>query len=271
MELQLAGRRALVTGGSRGIGRGIVEALVAEGVAVVFCGRDRATGEALAEGLRRAGGQASFIVADVESEAGIDGLAEAALAGGRVDILVNNVGGSHDAAAGARPFTAIPPADWPLTFMKCLFNTVRLIDLLVPAMQASGWGRIINISSTAGLEPGSSPADYAAAKGALNTATVALSTSLARSGVTANIVSPGPILTEALAAYIDFLAEQGNWPEQGEDRHARVIAEVMPLKTNRLGRPDDIGGVVAFLASPRADYITGANLRVDGGQSSAAI
>jgi NAD(P)-dependent dehydrogenase (short-subunit alcohol dehydrogenase family) len=271
MELHLAGRRALVTGGSRGIGRGIVEALAAEGAEVLFCGRDRATGDALAEQMRRAGGRATFLVADVESEAGIEALAEAVMAGGRVDILVNNVGGAHDAEAGARAFTAIPPADWPQTFMKCLFNAVRLIDRLTPAMQESGWGRIINISSTAGLEPGSVPADYAAAKAALNTATVSLSTSLARTGVTANIVSPGPILTEALAAYIDFLAGQGGWPEQGEDRHARFIAEVMPLKTKRLGRPEDIGGVVAFLASPRADYVTGAHLRVDGGLSVAAI
>jgi NAD(P)-dependent dehydrogenase (short-subunit alcohol dehydrogenase family) len=271
MDLDLSGRRALVTGGSRGIGRGIVEALVAEGAEILFCGRDAGTGDALAESLRRAGGRAAFLVADVESETGIDSLAEAALAGGRIDILVNNVGGAHDAGAGGRPFTAIPPTDWPLTFMKCVFNAVQLIDRLAPAMQAQGWGRIINISSTAGLEPGPVPADYAAAKAALNTATVALSTSLAQTGVTANVISPGPILTEALAGYIDFLATERGWPEQGDDRHARFIAEVLPLKTKRLGRPEDIGGVAAFLASPRADYITGAHLRVDGGLSVAAI
>jgi NAD(P)-dependent dehydrogenase (short-subunit alcohol dehydrogenase family) len=271
MDLDLAGRRALVTGGSRGIGRGIVEALAGEGAHVLFCGRDQRSGEALAAELKAAGKDAAFVLADVESNDGIDALAREALARGAVDILVNNVGGAHDAGAGSRPFTEIPAGDWPLTFMKCVFNAVRLTNHLAPPMQARGWGRIVNISSTAGLEPGKSPADYAAAKAALSTATVALSTSLAKSGVTANVIAPGPILTKALADYIEFIGDQRGWPEQGDDRHGRFIAEVMPLKTKRIGRPEDIGAAVAFLASPLADYVTGAKLRVDGGMSAAAI
>jgi NAD(P)-dependent dehydrogenase (short-subunit alcohol dehydrogenase family) len=268
MEQQLAGKRALVTGGSRGIGRGIVECLLREGASVIFCGRDAKVGNALARSLD-ASGRAVFLAADVESDAEIDALAASSLALGPVDILVNNVGGAHDADAGMRPFTAIPLADWPLTFSKCVFGAVRLITALAPQMQQRGWGRIINISSTAGLEPGHSPADYSAAKAALNTLTLSLSTSLARTGVTANIVSPGPIMTEALQAYIDFIAGQREWPEQGEARELRFLKEVMPLKVNRIGRPQDIGEAVAFLAGPRADYITGAHLRVDGGVSAA--
>lgn len=154
---------------------------------------------------------------------------------------------------------------------KCVFNAVRLTDAFLPAMRARRWGRVINISSIAGIEPGFSPADYSAAKGALNTLTVALSTSLARSGVTANVVAPGPILTDALQSYIDSVAAARGWRERGEALEQRFMAEVMPLKVNRIGRPEDIGAAVAFLAGPGADYITKANLRVDGGQSGAAI
>lgn len=271
MDLQLQERRALVTGGSRGIGRGIAAALAKEGARVIFCGRDKIAGQSTENELRASGGDAIFMAADVESDAGIDALAAAVLAEGPIDILVNNVGGAHDADAGSRPFTDIPPQDWVLTFNKCVFGAVRLIDRIVPAMQAQGWGRVINISSIAGAEPGHTPADYSAAKAALNTLTSALSTSLASTGVTANTVSPGPILTDALQAYIDFVAHSRGWNETGAALEQRFLAEVMPLKVNRIGRPEDIGAAVAFLASARADYITGANLRVDGGQSASAI
>jgi NAD(P)-dependent dehydrogenase (short-subunit alcohol dehydrogenase family) len=267
----LTGRRALVTGGSRGIGRGIVTALSEDGASVIFCGRGRAAGEALVSEVSAEGGEAHFLVADVETDEGNDRLATDALAIGPIDILVNNVGGAHDPGAGMRSFTAIPLEDWPLTFSKCVFGGVRLIKQLVPPMQERGWGRVITISSTAGLEPGGSPADYGSAKAALNTLTVALAESLSRSGVTANVISPGPILTEALQSYIDFIAQERGWAETGPEREARFLAEIMPLKVNRIGRPEDIGAAVAFFASPRADYITGAHLRVDGGRSAAAI
>ena len=260
----LAGRTALVTGGSRGIGRAIVATLAGAGAEVIFCGRSVATGEAMQAELAAKGLAVRFLAADVESEEGIDALAEAA---GPVDILVNNVGGAHDAAAGLRPFDAIPPGDWAKTYMKCVFSAVRLIDAVLPTMRERGWGRIINISSTAGLEPGYSPADYASAKTALTGLTIALSTSLARTGITANTVSPGPILTDALQPVIDSTADSRGWEETGDAREQRFLAEVMPLKVNRIGRPEDIGAAVTFIASSAGDFITGANLRVDGGQS----
>jgi NAD(P)-dependent dehydrogenase (short-subunit alcohol dehydrogenase family) len=271
MDMAISGLRALVTGGSRGIGFAIVSALAEEGVDVTFCGRDAAVGERSAATLGAAGFRASFLAADVESDPGVDALAEQVLADGPIDILVNNVGGTHDPDAGMRPFTAIPPGDWTLTFAKCVFSAVRLIDRIVPAMRRKAWGRVINISSIAGLEPAHAPADYAAAKAAMNTMTVSLAQSLSRTGVTANVVSPGPILTDALAAYIDVTARARGWAERGAALEARFIAELMPIKTTRLGRPADIGAAVAYLASPRADYITGAHLRIDGGLSAAAI
>ena len=267
----LAGKTAVVTGGSRGIGKGIVAALAEAGAEVIFCGRDPQTGARTAADMAVAGNKVHFVAADMESEAGIAAFVAAAQKLATVDILVNNVGGAHDADAGMRAFEAIPMADWTGTFLKCVFNAVGLIDGFLPAMRAGGWGRIINISSVAGIEPGYSPADYSAAKGALNTMTLALSNSLAKSGITANVVAPGPILTDSLQAYIDLVAQSRGWSEQGDELERRFLAEVMPLKVNRIGRPADIGAAVAFLACPAADYITGANLRVDGGQSAAAI
>ncbi len=267
----LAGKTAVVTGGSKGIGKGIAGSLARAGATVIFCGRDERAGAATRDELSAAGHAAHFIAADMEDDAGIDSFVAQALKIAPVDILVNNVGGAHDADAGMRSFDAIPVDDWAKTYTKCVFNAVRLIDGFLPAMRERKWGRIVNISSVAGIEPGYAPADYSSAKGALNTLTVSLSTSLARSGITANVVAPGPVLTDALQSFIDGIAERRGWPERGDALEQRFIAEVMPLKVNRIGRPEDIGEAVAFLASPSADYITGANLRVDGGQSAAAI
>ncbi len=271
MDLMLSDRHALVTGGSRGIGLGIVRELAAEGAAVVFCGRDAQSGHDVERELRARGQNVTFMVGDLMSEQGVADVAKAASQVGRIDILVNNVGGANDPDAGARPFEDIPPGDWVGTFQKCLFGATQLTSILLAPMRAAGWGRIINISSTAGLEPDTAPADYAAAKAAMNAMTVSLSLSLAKTGVTANVVAPGPILTDSIEAYMAWIATDRGWPETGDALEARFLADVLPLKTSRMGRPDDIGAAVAFLASGRADYITGANLRVDGGLSHAAV
>lgn len=267
----LHGRRALVTGGSRGIGLGIVRALAAEGVKVSFCGRDRDVGVQAEAELRAEHHDATFIAGDLMTDAGVDDVVAAASRMGSIDILVNNVGGANDPDAGSRPFEQIPSQDWVGTFQKCLLGAARLTAQLLEPMRAGGWGRIINISSTSGLEPGFIPADYAAAKAALNTMTVSLAQSIAKTGVTANVVSPGPILTDAMRSYIDFIASQRGWEGDFKEKEVRFLAEVMPLKTARIGRPEDVGAAVAFIASPCADYITGAHLRIDGGLSQAAI
>lgn len=267
----LSGRHAFVTGGSRGIGFGIVRELAAEGAKVSFCGRDADIGKQVQEELRSRNYQVTFIVGDLMTERGVDDVVASASRAARVDILVNNVGGAHDPGAGARPFEQIPVQDWRGTFQKCLFGATQLAALLLGPMRAAGWGRIINISSTVGLEPESSPADYASAKAAMNSMTVSLAHSLARTGVTVNTVAPGPILTDSMQSYMNWVASQRGWETDLDNLEARFLAEVMPLKTSRIGRPEDIGAAVAFLVSQRADYITGAHLRVDGGVSHAAI
>lgn len=267
MDLLLGGRRALVTGGSRGIGLGIVSELAAEGADVIFCGRDTGIGKQVQAALRAKNYQVTFLAADVMSESGLNELAADASGTGRIDILVNNVGGANDPDAGTRPFENIPPRDWQGTFQKCVFGAAQLAALLLGPMRDAGWGRIINISSTAGQEPEKTPPDYAAAKAAMNSMTVGLAQSLARTGVTVNTISPGPVLTDAMKSFMSWGAAQRGWDPEAEGFEAKFLAEFMPLKTTRMGRPEDIGAAVAFLASARADFITGANLRVDGGVS----
>lgn len=272
MDLGFKGRRALVTGGSRGIGQAIVEKLAEEGAAVIFCGRSTPSGQALAQALSAKGLKVEFIQADTETDTGIDHLAAAILARGGVDILVNNVGGSANPEGAGRHFTAIPSAEWTQTFYKCVVGAVRLINALVPVMSEKGWGRVINISSAAGLEPGDDvPAEYAAAKAAMNTMTMSLSRSLAKSGITVNTVTPGPVLTEGFQGWLDILAAERGWGTDPVEQEACFLREVLPLTVSRLGRPKDIAAAVAFMASVHSDFVTGSNFRVDGGLSRAAL
>lgn len=272
MDLGLTGCRAVVTGGSRGIGRAIVASLAREGAHVIFCGRSLAPGEALAAELAEQGLSVQFIPADTETDAGIDAFAASVLAGGAVDILVNNVGGSANPEGAGRGFIATPSVEWTDTYYKCVVGAVRLINLLAPSMKEKGWGRIINISSAGGLEPAADvPPEYAAAKAAMNTMTMSLSRALAHSGITVNAISPGPVLTEGFQGWMDGLAEERGWGTDPAIKEARFLQEILSLTVNRLGRPEDIGAAVAFVASRQADFVNGSNFRVDGGLSHAAI
>jgi NAD(P)-dependent dehydrogenase (short-subunit alcohol dehydrogenase family) len=272
MDLGFSGRRALVTGGSRGIGRAIVTTLAREGAEVIFCGRDPVQGKRLAAELRGELLEVRFIPADMETDGGIDALAAAVGELGGVDTLVNNVGGSANPDGAGRGFVATPSGEWTDTFYKCVVGAVRLINHLAPAMVDRGFGRIINISSVGGLEPAADvPPEYAAAKAAMNTMTMSLSRALARSGVTVNAVSTGPVLTEGFQAWLDMLAEERGWGADPVEKEARFLDEVLSLTVRRLGRPEDIGAAVAFIASRQADFINGSNFRVDGGLSHAAI
>lgn len=272
MDLELAGRRALVTGGSRGIGKAIVTTLAREGAQVIFCGRFAGAGNALVAELADEGITVEFFIADTETDEGVDALALQALAGGTIDILVNNVGGASNPEGAGRGFSATPSGDWANTYYKCVVGAVRLINHLVPAMREQGWGRIINISATAGLEPpDDTPAEYAAAKAGTNTMTMSLSRHLSQTGVTVNAVTPGPILTEGLQAWMEGMAAARGWGDDPKVQEQMFLKEVLPLTVKRLGQPNDIAAMVAFIASTQADFITGSNIRIDGGLSRSAI
>jgi NAD(P)-dependent dehydrogenase (short-subunit alcohol dehydrogenase family) len=272
MDLGLNGRHALVTGGSKGIGVGIVRTLAAEGASVTFCGRNAEDGARTERELKSANLNVRFIVGDVEQDAGIDALAASASAIKPIQILVNNVGNPSNPQGALRKWLDVPSFDWERTFYKNVISAKRLSDLLVPAMCRSGWGRVINISSAASIQPGDEvPADYSVAKAALNATTMTLSRALASTGVTVNTVTPGPILTEAQRGWIMTLARARGWIGDFADWERRFIKEDMRLTVDRLGRPEDIGRAVAFLAAADADFITGANFRIDGGQTRSVV
>lgn len=258
MDLDLGGKRALVTGSSSGIGAGIARLLAAEGCAVVIHGRDAAKAQSVAEAI----GAASVAIGDLATNAGADAVAAAA---GDVDILVNNAGGA--VGTSAMHWLEVDEAGWEGTYQLNAIAAARMVRRLLPAMQAKGWGRIINVASAAATQPISLGPDYGAAKAAMLNMTVSLAKALGPCGVTANSVSPGMVLTPAVEAWLGNLKQTMGWGDLSvEEAEARAARELTPIPVGRIGRVEEIAHVVCMIASPRAGYMTGANIRMDGGQ-----
>lgn len=271
MDLGISGKVAVVTGGTRGIGRGISRSLLREGVTVIAVGRNSAVGAEYRAALQAEGLPADFMCGDVTDAASLEAVA-AAIADrhGRVDIVVNNVGGVLEMGGGTRGVIGIPPREWIGTFSKTVVSAMNVCAHFVPGMQQAGWGRIINIGSIAASEPPvSTPADYGAAKAALRNATFSLAQALGSSGITVNSISPGPVLTDELVRHIGNIAVDRGWAGDFAAQERHYLAEIRPNLVGRLGVPADIGAIVAFLASPHSSYITAADIRVDGGVSRA--
>jgi NAD(P)-dependent dehydrogenase (short-subunit alcohol dehydrogenase family) len=268
MDLKIRGKKALVTGSNTGIGKGIAKVFAREGVTVVVHGRKRAAAEAVAEEIKKAGGKAHIALGDLakDDEAGnvVKAVQEQI---GAIDILVNNIGGMESSGGGITNWFQVKPEHWAGTMQQNVIGAVRMIHAFVPAMRDSGWGRVINISSGGGTQPVESAPDYCAAKAAVNNMTVSLSKSLARTGVTVNTVSPGCTRTEMFEKTLDRMATAKGWPDDYETREARFMdLGIFPCASTRYGTPEDIGELVAYLASPLAAFVTGADYRIDGGQ-----
>jgi len=268
MDLNLTGKRALVTGSSSGIGRGIAAVLAGEGASVIVHGRNRERAEETAELIRQAGGTAFLAIGDLANDDGAGEVAQAvARHTGGIDILVNNIGGTESYGGQMLSWFEVSAEHWLGTLQQNLISAVRMIHAFVPAMRERGWGRVINISSGGGAEPPVSVPDYCAAKAGLNNLTVSLSKELSRSGVTVNTVSPGCTRTDMLEKSLEHMAQLRGWPDDYESREARFMElGVFACTPDRFGRPADIGTLVAFLASPLSTFVNGANYRVDGGQ-----
>ncbi len=191
MNLQLDGKRALVTGSSGGIGKGIAKALAQEGAVVVINGRNERGAHRVAQEIGTNGGKAFAAVGDLATDEGARQVAEKALSTlGGVEILVNNAG-----IFPVRGWWNTTPEQWAEIYNTNVISMVRMIRLLVPQMKKLGWGRIIQISSGAATSPPSGMSDYSATKAAHITMTVSLAKELAGTGITVNTVSPGPIVT----------------------------------------------------------------------------
>ena len=260
MDLKLAGKRALVTGSSSGLGEAIVTLLAAEGAAVVVHGRDESRAQAVAEAIRATGGSAQVAIGDLATDAGADAVASAALAGGAIDILVNNAG-----VLPRKSWMETTADLWAQTYNTNVISGVRMIQRLVPQMCERRWGRVIQIGGGLSMQPQAIGADYNAALAARHNLAVSLARELKGTGVTSNVVSPGAILTKQGIPQLAQMAKAMGWGETQEEMERNVVLHVAPNDVGRLGRPEEIAAAVAYLASPMADYVSGATIRVDGG------
>ena len=261
MEMHLKGKRALVTGSSSGIGEGIARMLAAEGASVVVHGRNKTAAEEVAHSIRSDGGQAAVATGDLADDTEALRVAEDARAAfGGIDILVNNAGSYEQVS-----WMETTPEKWANLFNHDLLSMVRMIRALAPAMQAAGWGRIIQISSSAGIQPYAFGPDYSAIKAGIINLTVSLSKTLANTGVTAVTVSPGPIHTKGFEALWRAQAKDKDWGDTWEDIERNVVREILPNPTGRVGRVEEVAALVALIASPLGGFINGTNVRVDGG------
>lgn len=239
----LTGRRALVTGASGALGQAIARRLAHDGAAVLLHANSRPEAvEALAAEIAAAGGQAECHVFDLCSDDAARAACERMLQGGPVQIVVNNAG-IHDDAV----LPGMQPAQWHRVIDVSLNGFFRVTQPLLLPMLRTRWGRILNISSVASLTGNRGQVNYAAAKGALNSATKALSLEVASRGVTVNAIAPGIIASPMADAAFD----------------AALIQQLVPVK--RAGTPEEVAALAGFLASDEAAYITGQVISVNGG------
>ena len=246
MDYQLAGKTALVTGASKGIGFAIAQSLAAEGVRVVLSARGQTDLYKAAENIRASGGDATGLVADVSDPQGIDALFEEVKKIAAPDILIVNAGGPP---AGL-PSTLSQEA-WAKGYDLTLMSAVRLAYGALPAMRERGWGRIINVTSLSVKEPINTLTLSNAFRAAVTGFAKTLSTEVAAQGITVNNVAPGYTATERLDEI--FESEQDRTDLEGSIPAARFAA------------PEEVAAAAVFLASQGAAYITGQTLMVDGG------
>jgi 2-hydroxycyclohexanecarboxyl-CoA dehydrogenase len=234
---------AIVTGAGQGIGAAIAAKLAAEGATVVVTDINEETAKATADGL---GNGSIGIRTDVADRESVDAMVDRVVAElGRVDVLVNNAGWDK-----AEPFVDSDVATWDRIIQINLYGQLNTCHKVLPIMAEQGYGRVVNIGSDSGRVGSSGEAVYSAAKGGVIAFTKTIAREMARAGVTANCVSPGPTDTALFASI-------------GGEKLREALKKAIPLK--RLGQPEDLANAVAFLASDEAAFITGQTVSVSGG------
>lgn len=250
----LAGKRVLVTGGSKGIGAAIVARLAEDGARVASTARAKPAGGIPAHlGL--------FVEADLRTEWGVGQVVSSVLdAFGGIDIVVHNAGGNDTPPGPADSFT---DGDWQRSLDLNLLAPVRFDRALAPVMVEQGAGVILHITSIARALPLTGPMPYAAAKAALSNYSKGLATQLGPAGIRVNRILPGVIETEGMREYLTGLAETAGTDQNGA--RELVMASLGGIPMGRPGAPGDVAELVAFLVSDRASWITGVEYVIDGG------
>jgi 3-oxoacyl-[acyl-carrier protein] reductase len=256
MDLGLRGRRALVTGASRGLGAGIAAALAAEGCDLVLAARsaDRLTllGRQLADAH---GVRVESTMVDFGDIVSVEALAEAARRSGAVDILVANTGGPPPTGA-----LGVAAATWQAQFQSMVLGVIRLVDLLVPAMRARGWGRVVTIASSGVIQPIPTLAMSNTLRASVVAFMKTLAGEVAADGVTVNVLAPGRIATERTEEL-----DTTNAARAGVDIEEMRRRSVATIPAGRYGAVEEFASVACFLCGAPASYVTGAIVRVDGG------
>ena len=264
MELGLKGRACVVTGASRGIGRATARLLCSEGADVLLVARSEgqlveAADESAAAG-EEAGGRAESLVADVaDPDAAALIVREADDRLGQVDVLVNNAG-----TARWRDLDEVPDEDWYAAWELNVMAPLRLMRRIAPGMRKRGWGRIVNVSSTAGKRPSASMPEYSVAKAAELSLSRLFADRFAPHGVLVNAICPGPVKSELWmddGGLLDQSREHGGYDSRDEALEA--AGSKRPI--GRLAEPEEIAGAIVFLCSEHASYTSGAAWSVDGG------
>jgi len=254
MDLGLKGKRALVMGASRGLGRAIAAAIAAEGADLLLAARNRDRLAQDAKALSEAHGiRAEAVSLDLASDESVDSLIAAAH--GTIDVLLANGGGPPPTGA-----LGVEPALWKANFQTMVYSQIRIIDALVPPMRKRKWGRVIAIASSGVVKPIPTLAISNTLRASLVTFCKTLATEVAADGVTVNVVLPGRIATERVASLDENASRTGDIPIA--EVQSRFMSAI-PMK--RYGKPEEFAAVVAFLAGRGASYVTGSMIRIDGG------
>jgi 3-oxoacyl-[acyl-carrier protein] reductase len=263
MDLRLKGKTALVTGGSKGIGKAVARGLAEEGARVAICARTKAELDAAASALSKATGSEVFGVAgDLTREADVQRIVEEAVARlGRLDILVNNAG-----AAPGGLLLDLTEEDWQKAIQLKFMGYVRCMKAVIPHMLKQGGGRIVNIVGNDGVKPIGIELTPSAANAADLAVTVALAEQYGRHNICINAINPGPVATERWDGLIGGIARIRKIPVDEAQKRAELS---IPL--GRICTPEEVASVVVFVASERASFMNGAVITLDGGQRKALL